>query len=166
MPHIAKPMIFQSSRFRESCSEEYYFGHSLKNCKQFCCYKIESPHLPFILKVAGDDFRSYFPQLLGTHWHSSCHLIFTVFTTETSMLQETTLPKNCHFPNFTKMTQLLPEFSDFVTKLLSFLYSLPFSENWSCKYSISSPTACRVIFFNRQLLLQVLHNFSRKHNHR
>lgn len=82
------------------------------------------------------------------------------------MLQETTLPKNCHFPNFTKMTQLLPEFSDFVTKLLSFLYNLPFSEDWSCKYSISSPTACRVIFLNRQLLLQVLHNFSRKHNHR
>lgn len=66
----------------------------------------------------------------ATH-HSLAFLLpphLTIFATKYSMLQETTLPKNCHFPNFAEMTQLLPEFSDFVAKLLLFLYNLPFKE--------------------------------------
>lgn len=51
----------------------------------------------------------------------------TIFatTTQTSVLQETTLPKNYHFPNFAEMTQMLPYFL-FAAKLLLFLYNFPF----------------------------------------
>ena len=118
MPHIPKLMIFQSPRFRERSSKQYYFRHSWGKKKKkrpivLLWQNKESPYLPFIWKEAGDDFRVLFP--ITAH-HSLALLLLphlTIFTPtiHLSMLQEATLPKKMgRFPNFSKMTQILPGF--------------------------------------------------------
>lgn len=114
MPHIPKLMISQSPRFRECSSEEYYFRHSWNKEKtpHSSVMTKQSPYLPFVWKEAGDDFRVLFS--VPTH-HALAFLLpphLTILTTTTmqlSTLQEATLPKkNGRFPNFSKMTQILP----------------------------------------------------------
>lgn len=76
--------------------------------------------VPFILEEASEGFEVLFS--MATHQSLAIILPphFTIFATKNFMLQESALPKNWHFPNFTKMTQLLPGFSDFVTSCSHF----------------------------------------------
>lgn len=99
-------------------------GHTAESCLVLLLHT-QPPHRPFILAEAAEDFRVAF-SVAAHHWLAFIpppHL--TVFATKTSMLQEATLPNNCHFPIFAQMTQCLPGLSDFAAKLLSFLSGLP-----------------------------------------
>ena len=117
MPHIPKLMIFQSPRFRECSREEYYFRHSWKKKKK-----------KLLIVLLWQNRVSLFALYLKRSWWwvqsviSRNHSPFTGIPPATSSYNihphhtlvyvtgSHTSKKNGRFPNFSKMTQILPGF--------------------------------------------------------
>ena len=154
MPHIPKLMIFQSPRFRECSSEEYYFRHSWKKKKKklliVLLWQNRVTLFALYWKEVGDDFRVLFSV---TTQHALVSLLpphRTIFTTTAMplpMLQEATLPKkkNGCFPNFSKMTQILPGFLLLLPKCSHTWYNMYHT------YYVSCHTQLCVTFWSRGL---------------